>query len=180
MKLEMAVCDSPLGPMTLVAGPAGVCRLEFGGPEEIEPGLVRRFGQVELVAAADPAGGVRALGRYFAGELAALDTLPVDTGGTPFQAAVWKALRRIPVGRTWSYSELAAEVGRPAAVRAVGAANGKNPVPLILPCHRVIGLDGRLVGYGGGLDRKQWLLRHEGARFVRQPSQLELAVQPVG
>ena len=91
--------------------------------------------------------------------------MPVDTGGTAFQRAVWAALRRIPAGRTTCYSALASEIGRPAAVRAVGAANGANPVAVIVPCHRVIGKDGGLIGYGGGLERKAFLLRHEGVIF---------------
>ncbi len=100
---------------------------------------------------------------YFAGDVRALDRLPVVARGTAFQTMVWLALRQIPPGQTWSYRQLAQAVGRPAAVRAVGAANGRNPLSLVLPCHRVIGADGRLTGYGGGLERKAWLLRHEGA-----------------
>jgi methylated-DNA-[protein]-cysteine S-methyltransferase len=124
----------------------------------------RRFGDEPIADAADPAGAVSALRRYFAGDLAALDPLPVDPGGTPFQASVWRALRAIPAGVTLSYRELARRIGAPNAVRAVGAANGANPVPLIIPCHRVIGTSGSLVGYGGGVERKDWLLRHEGWR----------------
>jgi methylated-DNA-[protein]-cysteine S-methyltransferase len=86
----------------------------------------------------------------------------VELNGTPFQKNVWQALRRIPAGTTISYAELAKRIGEPAAVRAVGTANGANPVAVIVPCHRVIGSNGRLIGYGGGLDRKQWLLQHEG------------------
>ena len=103
-----------------------------------------------------------AFDRYFAGDVRALDALPVDPGGTPFQARVWMALREIAPGETWSYEALAQRVGSPAAMRAVGAANGANPIPLVLPCHRVIGKNGKLVGYGGGMERKVWLLRHEG------------------
>jgi methylated-DNA-[protein]-cysteine S-methyltransferase len=100
---------------------------------------------------------------YLAGRLDALDGLPVDAGGTPFQALVWAALRTIPPGQTWSYKALAERIGRPAAVRAVGLANGANPVGIVVPCHRVIGAGGSLTGYGGGLPRKRWLLEHEGA-----------------
>lgn len=103
---------------------------------------------------------------YFAGAIDALEGLPVETRGTAFEIEVWQALRRIPPGHTWSYRDLANAIGRPKAVRAVGAANGKNPVSLVLPCHRVIGADGSLTGYGGGLERKAWLLRHEGALCV--------------
>jgi methylated-DNA-[protein]-cysteine S-methyltransferase len=103
---------------------------------------------------------------YFNGDLHALETISVDPEGTPFQREVWRMLQQIPLGQTWSYAELARAVGRPDAVRAVGAANGANPIPIVIPCHRVIGTDGRLVGYGGGLDRKRWLLAHEGVHIV--------------
>jgi len=104
---------------------------------------------------------------YFAGDLAAIDTLTVRTGGTPFQRQVWATLRTIPPGTTLSYGALAARLNRPAATRAVGMANGANPVSIVVPCHRVIGADGSLTGYGGGLPRKRWLLEHEGARLAR-------------
>lgn len=106
--------------------------------------------------------GAQALDAYFAGDLAALDTVPAATNGTEFQRSVWKALRRIPAGAPWSYSQLAATIGRPAAVRAVGLANGANPIGIIVPCHRVIGANGSLTGYGGGIERKRWLLDFEG------------------
>ena len=100
------------------------------------------------------------LDAYFAGELAEFD-LPLAPEGTEFQRRVWDALRRIPYGKTVSYAELARMIGKSEAVRAVGAANGRNPISIIIPCHRVIGADGSLVGYGGGLERKRWLLQHE-------------------
>jgi methylated-DNA-[protein]-cysteine S-methyltransferase len=99
--------------------------------------------------------------RYFAGELAAIDSLPVKTAGTAFQREVWRGLREIDCGTTISYATLAERIGRPAAVRAVGLANGANPVGIIVPCHRVIGANGSLTGYGGGIERKRWLLKHE-------------------
>ncbi|MGA3093319.1 MAG: methylated-DNA--[protein]-cysteine S-methyltransferase [Terriglobales bacterium] len=101
------------------------------------------------------------ISRYFAGELEAIDALPVETGGTPFQRQVWGALRKIRCGTTVSYAQLAKRIGRPTAVRAVGLANGANPVGVVVPCHRVIGSDGSLTGYGGGIERKRWLLEHE-------------------
>lgn len=104
-----------------------------------------------------------ALARYFAGELSAIDELRVKTDGTEFQQEVWRELRRIPCGKTISYGQLAKLIGRPAAVRAVGLANGSNPIAVVVPCHRVIGSNGSLTGYGGGMERKAWLLRHEGA-----------------
>jgi methylated-DNA-[protein]-cysteine S-methyltransferase len=101
---------------------------------------------------------------FFAGDLAAIEGIHVESAGTPFQRKVWTVLRKIPVGRTWTYTQLAARAGRPEAVRAAGAANGLNPISVVVPCHRVIGSDGSLTGYGGGIHRKEWLLRHEGAR----------------
>jgi methylated-DNA-[protein]-cysteine S-methyltransferase len=98
---------------------------------------------------------------YFAGKLAALDALQLNAGGTAFQNEVWTALRRIPAGTTISYGALATRIGRPKAVRAVGLANGSNPIALVVPCHRVIGADGTLTGYGGGIERKRWLLEFE-------------------
>lgn len=101
---------------------------------------------------------------YFDGDLEALDAIEVEHQGTEFQRAVWAELRRIPVGKTISYRELAIRVGRPKAMRAVGAANGQNRIAIVVPCHRVIGADGTLTGYAGGLERKRWLLEHERAR----------------
>jgi methylated-DNA-[protein]-cysteine S-methyltransferase len=105
----------------------------------------------------------QALADYFDGDLAALDTIEVATNGTAFQEAAWAALRAIPAGATRSYAQQAAAIGRPKAVRAVGLANGSNPVGIVNPCHRVIGASGDLTGYGGGIERKRWLLEHEGA-----------------
>jgi methylated-DNA-[protein]-cysteine S-methyltransferase len=105
------------------------------------------------------------LDQYFAGERRDFD-LPLDLRGTPFQRRVWQALLTIPYGETRSYGELAAQIGRPDRPRAVGAANGRNPVSIVVPCHRVIGSDGGLTGYGGGLARKRWLLDHEAGRLA--------------
>lgn len=166
MRLETAVIASPIGPLTVVAGPAGLCHVGFGDElPGVQAALAGRFEAAQWTRSDDPAGAASALRRYFAGELDALDALPVDPAGTPFQRRVWLTLRRIRAGTTWSYAELARAVERPRAVRAVGAANGANPLALVLPCHRVIGADGRLTGYGGGLERKAWLLRHEHALF---------------
>src|SRR6185369_5459798 len=101
---------------------------------------------------------------YFAGDLRAIERIDCATNGTPFQQQVWNALRAIPVRTTWSYSALAARIGNASAVRAVGLANGANPIAVVVPCHRVIGTDGSLTGYGGGLARKRWLLAHERVR----------------
>jgi methylated-DNA-[protein]-cysteine S-methyltransferase len=126
-------------------------------------------GQVELVNGVTPARVRAALTAYFEGSLAGIDDLQVETGGTPFQRSVWSALRTIRAGDTWSYRKLAERIGAPKAVRAVGLANGANPVGVVVPCHRVIGADGSLTGYGGGLDRKRWLLAHE-SRTARESS----------
>ena len=122
---------------------------------------------VQLRKAAAPSPALQALQAYFDGDTGALAGLAVATNGTAFQDLVWAALRRIPVGRTISYSGLAAAIGRPKATRAVGLANATNPIPIVIPCHRVIGADGTLTGFGGGLDRKRWLLAHEGARLLQ-------------
>jgi len=102
---------------------------------------------------------------FFAGDLEAIDAIPVENEGTPFQRKVWAVLRKIPAGRTWTYTQLAARAGKPEAIRAAGAANGLNPISIVVPCHRVIGSDGSLTGYGGGLHRKEWLLAHEGVEL---------------
>ena len=125
--------------------------------------LEKRFGALVLVPDAKGGNAGRALRSYLGGDLNALDTLEVDTQGTPFQEKVWSRLRKIPAGATWSYAELARSVGKPSAVRAVAGANARNPVSVVIPCHRVIASDGKLSGYGGGVPRKRWLLTHEGA-----------------
>jgi methylated-DNA-[protein]-cysteine S-methyltransferase len=164
--LQTATIDSPPGAIRLAAVDGKVVALAYDDHWDWMLGrLVARFGPVDEVETPDPAGAVSALEQYLDGRLDALEPLEVDLGGTPFQAKVWAALRRIPAGETWSYGQLAAAVGSPHGHRAVGSANGKNPVSLIVPCHRVIQSNGALGGYGGGLPRKVWLLRHEGARF---------------
>lgn len=171
MRIQVTTFASPIGPLALAVRGATLVRLDLhGDAARLGESLARRFGGVELEKSSDPAGMAARLGRYFAGELGALDEIEVDAGGTPFQSRVWLKLREIRPGRTWSYAELAGAVGRPSAVRAVGAANGANPIALVLPCHRVIGSNGRLTGYGGGLDRKEWLLRHEDASFIPERS----------
>jgi methylated-DNA-[protein]-cysteine S-methyltransferase len=114
------------------------------------------------VSASDPGGLSQKLRDYFAGDLSVIDTLPTKTAGTPFQRDVWRTLRTIPCGEVMHYGQLATLLGRAGAARAVGAANGSNPVSIVVPCHRVIGSNGTLTGYAGGVQRKEWLLRHEG------------------
>lgn len=119
----------------------------------------------------------QAIEAYFSGDLSAIESLRTKTYGTDFQRAVWAALREIPAGTTLSYGELAVRIGRPAAVRAVGAANGANPIPVVVPCHRVIGADASLTGFGGGLERKRWLLAHERRHTtLSAPYNLELRI----
>jgi len=165
--ITTATVRSPVGDLALFGRGEALCGLVFADRADgFRARLAARFGEVRWARARDPAGAVSALGRYLDGDLHALAGVAVDLGGTEFQQRVWAALREIPVGATASYQELARAVGRPAAVRAVGAANGKNPVSLVVPCHRVIAADGTLCGYAGGLPRKQWLLRHERALLV--------------
>jgi methylated-DNA-[protein]-cysteine S-methyltransferase len=129
--------------------------------------LRQQYGpQIHIQAGHAPAAVRKALDDYFAGDLLAIDRIECATSGTPFQQDVWTALRTIPVGATLSYGALAVRIGNASAVRAVGLANGSNPIAVVLPCHRVIGTDGSLTGYGGGLPRKRWLLAHEGVKGV--------------
>jgi methylated-DNA-[protein]-cysteine S-methyltransferase len=165
--IETATVNSPIGELALFARGDALCSLVFADhADEMRAILTARFGEVRWLPARDPAGAASRLRRYFDGELGALDGIAVDTGGTPFQQRVWAALRAIPVGQTISYGDLARAIGHPSAVRAVGAANKRNPVSLVIPCHRVVASDGRLHGYAGGLGRKDWLLRHERALLV--------------
>jgi methylated-DNA-[protein]-cysteine S-methyltransferase len=155
---------SPIGNITLIVDEGRLCALGFEGSEDrMMKSLERRYGVIELKPIDDPCGfGTRIKG-YLAGDLRALEAIPVSTGGTPFQQQVWNALREIPTGHTFTYSQLAAKIGRPSATRAVGMTNSLNPVAIVVPCHRVIGANASLTGYAGGLDRKHWLLQHEGA-----------------
>jgi len=155
---------APAGAIVLVGRGTALVALVFEDHwKGMSAELARRFGEFTFEENLQTESAAAALQRYFAGDLCALDAVEVDTGGTPFQRLVWTTLRRIPAGATWSYARLAREIGRPSAARAVAAANGANPVSIVIPCHRVIGSDGSLTGYGGGLDRKRWLLVHEGA-----------------
>ncbi len=158
---------TPIGELIVVADREGCLRTVDWTDHEARMTrlLDRQYGQGRylLKASRDPGGLSCAMRRYFGGDLAAIETLPAKAEGTPFQKSVWAALRRINCGGTISYAELARRIGRPAAVRAVGLANGQNPIGIVVPCHRVIGSNGSLTGYGGGLDRKKWLLSHEGA-----------------
>lgn len=151
--MTYAVVDTPVGSLTLVERAGALTGLYF--PEHRhQPTIEGPRDDATLPAVREQ------LVAYFAGDLREFD-LPLDVGGTPFQQQVWKALTTIPYGETWSYRDLAEALGNPKAVRAVGLANGRNPVSIVVPCHRVVGADGSLTGYGGGLDAKRWLLAHE-------------------
>ncbi|MGH6877753.1 MAG: methylated-DNA--[protein]-cysteine S-methyltransferase [Rhizomicrobium sp.] len=180
--------DSPIGKLTIVVDRKGAMRMLWfeGGEERLPEGrgkiasatvgwrtaFEHRFPGAEVTSQRDPSGHSSTLRAYFKGDMDALDRIPVVFDGTPFQNKVWKALRRIPIGTTTSYGALAKKIGEPKAVRAVGLANGSNPIGLVVPCHRVIGSDGSLTGYGGGLPRKKWLLEHE-ARYCGAGFRLE-------
>lgn len=159
--LEVAALDSPVGRLAIAAHDRRVCAVWFGSQGQARALLTRWFPAEKMVVARDPGGAATALTAYFSGDLTALDNVAVELHGTPFQQRVWRQLRAVRAGTTATYAQIARAVGAPAAVRAVGAANGANPVALIVPCHRIIGSDGSLTGYGGGLDRKRWLLSHE-------------------
>ncbi len=169
MTLLADTLDTPIGPVHLVTDGRALCALELGAREErLLPLLRARFGgDVALEEAPDPLGLTSRARAWFAGDLAAFDGVPIEGGGTPFQRRVWAALRRIPPGETSTYGAIAAALGVPGAARAVGRANGQNPIAIVVPCHRVIGARGDLTGYAGGLDRKRWLLEHERAALGR-------------
>lgn len=167
LSLLLERVPTPLGEMLVVTDQQGRLRaLDWQDHEDRMRQLLRRQYPgmlVELQSSASRSVATGAMLSYFDGDIAAPRSLEVVTGGTPFQRDVWGALREIPAGTTMSYLQLATRVGRPSAVRAVGLANGANPVSVVIPCHRVIGSDASLTGYGGGLQRKRWLLEHEGA-----------------
>lgn len=156
---------TPIGELGVVADEDGALRaVEWTDHEDrMHHSLRLHYGKdgYTLRAARNPAGLSAALRAYFDGEVTAIDRLKVATGGTEFQKSVWQVLRTIRCGETISYATLAERVGRPRAVRAVGHANGDNPISVVVPCHRVIGTNGSLTGYGGGIARKRWLLAHE-------------------
>jgi methylated-DNA-[protein]-cysteine S-methyltransferase len=162
--------ETPVGRLAIVVDEQETLRAV--GFTEGHPRMGRLLSP-RLVPRKNPAGLTAPIRAYFRGDLAAIEGLPVTLAGTDFQRKVWTALRAIPCGETRSYGQLAARIGKPGAVRAVGLANGANPVGIVVPCHRVIGADGSLTGYGGGMQRKRWLLEHEGA--ARVDSQLRFA-----
>ena len=162
--VELTVLESPVGPLTLGVRAGKACALFFGdSADAVRQAAARWYPSEPAIPARDGAVGeiAAALRAYFSGDVHALDHVGVELNGTPFQRRVWAALRTVGPGETASYRDIARTIGAPAAVRAVGAANGANPVAIIIPCHRIVGANGSLTGYGGGLDRKRWLLAHE-------------------
>lgn len=172
--------DTPTGRMQLVSDEQGrVHALDWADHDARMQRLLGRYYRnvtLTLRDTEEESAARRALLAYFDGQLAAVEGVPVASSGTVFQNEVWAGLRRIPRGQTLSYGALAKDIGRPAAVRAVGLANGSNPIAIIVPCHRVIGADASLTGFGGGLERKRWLLDHE-QRGDRDPA-THLAARP--
>jgi methylated-DNA-[protein]-cysteine S-methyltransferase len=167
MNVKLTELDSPVGRILIAESDEGVCALEFDAHRgRLTNTLRKRFGAVDMVRQDKPSDAAARIGRYLEGRLDALDSIRVDSGGTPFQRKVWAALRAIPVGETRSYAEVAKAIGRPSAVRAVARANATNPVSIVVPCHRVVRSDGGIGGYGGGVSRKRWLLAHEGCVLV--------------
>lgn len=163
MDIHFDEIETPIGKIVLGESGGTLVALDF--ESSIDPvvrRLQRRYGTIEVSAGNGARQFRDRLEAYFKGDLSAISGIAVDPKGTPFQREVWSALQSIPVGSTASYSDIAARIGRPAAVRAVGLANARNPIAVVIPCHRVVGRDGSLTGYAGGLDRKRWLLEHEG------------------
>jgi methylated-DNA-[protein]-cysteine S-methyltransferase len=159
---------TPIGQLALLADEAG--RLHAVGFFDGHARMEAALGSSNPTRAKDPGGLTSALRAYFDGELSAIDGLPLVMGGTEFQRSVWRGLLKIPCGETRSYGDLARQIQRPKAVRAVGLANGSNPIGIVVPCHRVIGANGTLTGYGGGIERKRWLLAHEGVALAEARS----------
>jgi methylated-DNA-[protein]-cysteine S-methyltransferase len=170
-RLTFERLPTPIGEGLIVTDENGVLRAFNWAEYEamMRRGLEAHYGRVPVQEGRATDAVRRAFETYFAGNIRALEGLAWATGGTDFQRSVWAALCTIPAGETVSYRELAQRIGNPKAVRAVGLANGQNPIAIMAPCHRVIGADRSLTGYGGGLDRKRWLLRHEGAAFRDAP-----------
>lgn len=166
MKLLVDKINSDIGNILIVSDGEKLCALDFADYEQRMLKLLqRRYGSLNFQNEKNPQGFSSRIQAYLQGARTSLDNIPVSTGGTAFQQQVWLALRAIPWGTTISYGELAARIGKPTASRAVGMANSLNPVAIALPCHRVVGANAALTGYAGGLNRKRWLLAHEGVEL---------------
>lgn len=166
--------ESPIGQILVVTQADVLCSVDFEGYEDRMMALLKkRYGALDLEEREKTGGICDRIRAYLSGDLHSLDDIPTETGGTAFQQQVWQALRNIPPGSVITYGELAQQIGRPKAVRAVGMTNGLNPIAIVLPCHRVVGANGKLTGYAGGLERKQWLLAHEGVELVVETAEGE-------
>jgi methylated-DNA-[protein]-cysteine S-methyltransferase len=180
MELYLEELETPVGQVAIVTQGSVVYALDFEDyRDRMDLLLNRYYGTHTLHAAPRESTAFAKLRAYFAGELTAIESVEIAKPGTAFQQKVWAALRAIPLGQTQSYGELAAAIGQPKASRAVGMANGSNPIAIIVPCHRVIGSNAALTGYGGGMHRKEWLLQHEGvvlkARKRRKMAEVAVA-----
>ncbi len=163
--------DSPVGMIDLLTSGDALVSLDFRTHEARKAVLLQRYiGAVEVTNATRRSDVLARLADYFEGDLQAIESLAVQQLGTPFQQKVWAALRTVTVGTTATYQQIAEQIGSPKACRAVGLANGANPIAIVVPCHRVIGANQTLTGYGGGLERKRWLLEHEGVTLVASTS----------
>jgi O-6-methylguanine DNA methyltransferase len=174
MILHQSLIDTPVGVMRAIASGEAVCSLEFFSPgrmARLDARLARWYVGAEILEGANRVINETSewLDRYFRGVSADIASLSLDMRGAPFELRVWEALRRIPPGTTTTYGAIAKQLDSPDASRAVGMANGANPIAIIVPCHRVIGSNGTLIGYGGGLEKKSWLLNHE-RRWAREPA----------
>ena len=172
---------SPIGEIVILTDDQGRMRaLDWRDHEHRMRRLLSRqyrAAGIQIIEGRAPAAIRTPIMQYFRGNVDAIDAIAVETAGTPFQRTVWRALRRIPAGMTSTYGKLATRIGRPAAVRAVGFANGANPISVVIPCHRLIGSDGSLTGYGGGLERKKWLLEHEGVALGSRAERVRFALR---
>jgi methylated-DNA-[protein]-cysteine S-methyltransferase len=163
-ELDFDQVESPIGAIALVSRQGALCALDFADHRDrMRRRLEVRFGPVRLQETDDAGGHSSRLRAYLGGELDALRNLRVETDGTAFQRKVWSALQQVGCGETRSYADIAKAIDNPGAARAVGSANARNPIALVIPCHRIVAADRGLGGYAGGLDRKRWLLEHEGA-----------------
>jgi methylated-DNA-[protein]-cysteine S-methyltransferase len=163
MEIGLDEMQTPIGKIVIGESGGTLVALDFeSSAEPVVARLRRRYGAIQVRDGNGAKLFRDRLQAYFAGDLAAIEGITVEPKGTAFQREVWSELLRIPAGSTACYSDIAAAIGRPAAVRAVGLANARNPIAVVIPCHRVVGRDGSLTGYAGGLDRKRWLLQHEG------------------
>jgi methylated-DNA-[protein]-cysteine S-methyltransferase len=171
LRIQTIMQDHAIGPIHMVAESGRLLAMEFGDVEHrLMPMLRARFGKEPMLEPMDESNEITsAIQAYFEGDLAAIDTIEVDGGGTEFQRRAWEALRTIPPGETRSYGQMAAALGRPNAARAIGMANALNPVSLVVPCHRLVGSNGSLTGYGGGIERKRWLIDHERRHASQAP-----------